>query len=78
MHPVRHPLARRALITTGTLAGLGLAGLGYAAGYEVRAYRLRRYEVPVLPAGATPLRLLHISDLHLLPNHHKAIRWRVR
>lgn len=32
---------------------------------------LRQQEVPVLPAGADPLRVLHISDLHLTPGRHR-------
>jgi len=34
---------------------------------ESRAYTLRRFELPVLPAGSRPLRVLHLSDLHLTP-----------
>ncbi|RZS91797.1 putative MPP superfamily phosphohydrolase [Motilibacter rhizosphaerae] len=59
--------------------GLGLgacagAGLAYSA-VEARSYRLRRVTVPVLPAGQRPLRLLHLSDLHLLPQQRKKIAW---
>ena len=38
----------------------------YAAA-EARAYTLRRVEVPLLPPGARPLRVLHLSDLHMTP-----------
>jgi predicted MPP superfamily phosphohydrolase len=48
------------------VAGFGVAGLGYAAGVERNAFTLRRYDVPVLAAGEAPLRLLHISDVHML------------
>ena len=54
----------RVLLATGALGGGALA---YAGLYEVNAYRLRRVEVPVLPAGSAPIRVLHISDLHLTP-----------
>ncbi|HET7327613.1 MAG TPA: metallophosphoesterase [Nocardioidaceae bacterium] len=64
-------LARTALGAT----AVGAAGLGYAAGYEVRAFTLRRFDVPVLPAGSTPLRVLHVSDLHLTPSQRRKIRW---
>ena len=50
------------------LALLGAATVGYAWGYERKAFRLRRYDVPVLPAGAKPTRVLHISDIHMTPN----------
>lgn len=52
-----------------------LVGLGYAAGIERRAYALRRVDVPVLAAGSRPLRLLHISDLHLTPDQDDKQRW---
>lgn len=56
-------------------AAAGVLALGWAAGYEVRAFRLRRVEVPVLAAGARPLRVLHVSDLHLTPGQHKKRDW---
>ena len=61
-------------------AGLGVAvaaavGVGYAAGYEVRAFRLRRVVVPCLPAGHAPIRVLHLSDLHLTPRQRRKQRW---
>ncbi|MGH3341699.1 MAG: metallophosphoesterase [Carbonactinosporaceae bacterium] len=64
----------RYAIPLGMMAA-GAAGLGYAAGYEVRSFRLRRVEVPVLPHGAHPLRVLHISDIHLTPGQHKKRQW---
>jgi uncharacterized protein len=57
------------------LGGLTAAGLAYSVGYEVRAYTLRRVDVPVLPAGADPVRVLHISDLHLAPHQQRKQRW---
>ncbi len=66
-----HPLTK-------ATAGLALAGVGtlaYSAGYEVRAFRLREAEVPCLPAGADPLRVLHLSDLHLTPTQVRKQEW---
>ena len=57
------------------VAAAGAAALAYGAGYEVRAFRLRRFEVPVLPRGAAPLRILQISDLHMLPSHGRTVEW---
>lgn len=42
------------------------AGLTYAVA-ERRWYVLRHATVPVLAAGARPLRVLHLTDLHQLP-----------
>lgn len=36
---------------------------------------LRRTTVPVLPPGARPLHVLHLSDLHLLPRSRRRAAW---
>ena len=36
---------------------------------------LRRRSVPVLPAAARPVTILHLSDLHLLPRHRRRAEW---
>ncbi|GAA1241441.1 metallophosphoesterase [Oryzihumus leptocrescens] len=64
-------LTRTAL---GALA-VGATGLGYASLIERNAFTLRRYTVPVLPHGAAPLRVLHLSDLHLVPRQRRKIEW---
>jgi predicted MPP superfamily phosphohydrolase len=56
-------------------AVVGVAGLGYAAGVEVRAFTLRRVEVPVLPPGCRPIKVLHLSDLHLTPRQAHKMAW---
>ena len=53
----------------------GGAALAYAAIVERNWFALRRYDVPVLPDGARPLRLLHISDAHLTPGRHRLMSW---
>jgi predicted MPP superfamily phosphohydrolase len=58
----------------GTLA-LGAATLGYAAGIERRHWTLRTAEVPVLAPGSRPMKVLHVSDLHMLPGHRSKQRW---
>ena len=65
----------RALTVPLTLLAAGAAGLAYAGGYEVRSYRLRRVTVPVLAAGEPPLRVLHLSDLHLTPDQKRKRDW---
>lgn len=56
------------------IAAAAAVGLAYA-GAETRAFVLRSAQVPVLPAGRGPLRLLHLSDLHLTPDQHFKQRW---
>ena len=34
---------------------------------HVMSYQLRQAEIPILPAGHAPIRVLHFSDLHLTP-----------
>ncbi|MQA86433.1 MAG: metallophosphoesterase [Streptosporangiales bacterium] len=57
------------------MAAAATATLGYAAGVELRWFRLRRYEVPVLPQGRRPVRILHISDAHLTPSQRRKMAW---
>jgi uncharacterized protein len=49
------------------LFAVGTAAVAYGAGIERRSPRLRKVEVPVLPPGSSPLRVLHLSDAHLTP-----------
>ncbi|HTY73698.1 MAG TPA: metallophosphoesterase [Actinomycetes bacterium] len=65
-------VAARALVAGAVTSA---ACLAYGAGYEVRAFRLRRATVPVLPAGQRPLRVLHLSDLHLTLGQDKKRAW---
>lgn len=72
----RAPQTGRVRPTTLPLAVLaaGAAGLAYAT-YEARSYTLRRFVLPVLPAGSTPIRVLHLSDLHLVPAQRHKLDW---
>jgi uncharacterized protein len=56
-------------------AAAGAAGIGYAALVERNWFALRRYDVPVLPADASPVRVLHISDAHLTPGRRRLQSW---
>lgn len=52
----------------------GTTGITWAT-IETRLFALRRFELPILPAGVGPIRLLHISDIHLLPSQQAKQRW---
>jgi predicted MPP superfamily phosphohydrolase len=56
------------------LPPLALAAVGWPL-VEPHLPALRRVSVPVLPAGAAPVRVLHVSDLHLLPRHRRRAAW---
>ncbi|TIC83341.1 metallophosphoesterase [Nocardioides sp. GY 10127] len=45
---------------------------------EAQRYVLRRYRVPVLPAGADPIKVLHLSDIHLTPGQTRKRDWLTR
>jgi uncharacterized protein len=63
------------LEVTAGITALGAVGIAYAAGFEARSYRLRRVTVPVLPPGARPLRVLQVSDIHMVGGQRKKQRW---
>jgi uncharacterized protein len=54
---------------------LGAAAIGYATVVERNWFALRRLEIPVLPPGTGPLRVLHISDAHLTPGRRRLMSW---
>lgn len=56
------------LRAAGALAAAGAVGLGYAVVEATRLFVLRHATVPAGRPGAAPLRILHLSDLHLLPD----------
>ncbi|WME22285.1 metallophosphoesterase [Brachybacterium sp. GU-2] len=68
---------RPALAAAGALGGvgLGLAGAAHvwARHVEIHRYTLREAELRILPTGARTRRVLHISDIHLLPDQHRKL-----
>ena len=66
-----HPVLRAASL----VGAVGALGFGYASMVERNAYTLRRVAVPVLPAGHRPLRVIHLSDLHLMPGQRRKAAW---
>ncbi|MGO4956814.1 metallophosphoesterase [Luteococcus sp. Sow4_B9] len=64
-----------------TAAKVALAGVATGAGalgyglWEAQQFTLRRVEVPVLPDGERPIRVLHMSDIHLLPRQKGKLEW---
>lgn len=59
------------------LAGSALSAgaIAYAAAVERRRWTLREAVLPVLAPDAQPLRVLHVSDLHLTPNQRDKQEW---
>jgi predicted MPP superfamily phosphohydrolase len=65
---------RPLLAVPATIAATTAAGLSYAL-WEARSFRLRRIDVPCLPAGLGPLRVLHLSDPHMTPGQRRKQDW---
>src|SRR6478609_4217406 len=57
------------------LAAAGAATLVYSGLIERNLFTLRRFEIPVLEPGSVPVRLLHVSDLHLTPTQRRKHAW---
>lgn len=68
------PLLNRLAAAAGTLTALGAGTLVYANRVELNRFTLRRAEVRV-PGLKSPLRVLHISDLHYVPGQQKKSQW---
>jgi uncharacterized protein len=66
---------KTATTAMGWLAAAGIAGVAYAGLIERNAFALRRFDLAVLPPGSRPLRVLHLSDLHLVPRQRRKIAW---
>jgi hypothetical protein len=67
--------ARRGWWIGGGVVAAGAATLGYASLVERNLFTLRRVDVPVLPPETEPLRILHLSDLHLTPGQRRKQEW---
>jgi predicted MPP superfamily phosphohydrolase len=65
-----HPLMTGAAAVTAT----GAAVLAYSL-WEAQAYVVRQESIALLPPGSQDLRVLHLSDVHLMPNDTKRAAW---
>jgi predicted MPP superfamily phosphohydrolase len=59
----------------GALAAGAAAGLAYGSLVERNLFTLRRFDVPVLAPGTAPIKLLHVSDLHITPPQRRKHAW---
>ncbi|HZB47611.1 MAG TPA: metallophosphoesterase [Mycobacteriales bacterium] len=66
---------RRIAAPVAGLVAASAATLAYAGLVERNVFRLRRFDVPVLAADAAPLRVLHLSDLHLTTGQRRKRAW---
>jgi len=57
------------------IGAAGAATLAWGVLVERKRWTLRRVEVPVLPAGSSPIKVLHLSDLHMAPWQREKQAW---
>lgn len=64
-----------AVLTIAAVALVAAAAVVVWALLEARAFTLRHVDVPVLPPGSDPIRILHISDIHATPRQRAKLAW---
>lgn len=66
------PRIPRALIATGTAGVLAAAAAHvWARHIEIHLFEVRELELRILPKGSGPVRILHMSDAHMLPSQKR-------
>ncbi|WP_169581007.1 metallophosphoesterase [Microbacterium thalassium] len=70
-----HATTRPALTALGAVGAVGAAAAIWGIGIERYLFTVRWHEVPVLPVGARPIRVLHLSDAHMAPWQKRKQRW---
>ncbi len=66
-----------AILKTTATASIGtlVAGISYASLIERNAFVVREATMPVLAPGSSPLKVLHISDIHMRPAQRRKQAW---
>ena len=69
-------VALSSFVRRSTQVGIGAgAALATYAAWEARQYTLRELSVPLLPPGHRPVRVLHLSDIHMTPDQRAKQEW---
>ncbi|WP_227496990.1 metallophosphoesterase [Planctomonas psychrotolerans] len=72
-------IARVGGTVLGSITALGAVSgslaFAYGALVERNRFTVRRVTMPVLPAGSEPIRVLHISDMHMAPWQKRKQEW---
>lgn len=63
-----------ALQCAGAVLGAGAAAFGWGLA-EAHLFTIRDVALPILPSGSQPIRVLHVSDFHLLPSQRDKLRF---
>jgi predicted MPP superfamily phosphohydrolase len=67
--------ARAALTALGVVGAAGAAAAVWGIGIERYLFTVRFHQLAVLPSGAEPIRVLHVSDAHMAPWQHRKQQW---
>ncbi|WP_309068693.1 metallophosphoesterase, partial [Microbacterium sp.] len=65
----------RGAAARGAGAGAGAAAAGGGGGGQRQLFTGRRHRVRLLEPGSAPIRILHISDIHMAPWQRRKQRW---
>jgi predicted MPP superfamily phosphohydrolase len=68
-------VSRSALTALGAVGAIGAGAAVWGIGIERYLFAIRVHELPVLPAGAQPIRVLHLSDAHMAPWQRRKQGW---
>ncbi|WP_084128197.1 metallophosphoesterase [Demequina sp. NBRC 110055] len=58
----------------GTAVAAGVGVLAWSL-VEAQSFTVRQISAPVLAPGSKPIRILHLSDLHLTPSQRRKVAW---
>jgi uncharacterized protein len=72
---VPHPSVKTALTALGAVGAVGVGSAVWGIGIERYLFTVREHDVHILPSGAAPVRVLHLSDAHMAPWQHRKQRW---
>ena len=67
--------SRSALTALGAVGAIGAGAAIWGIGIERYLFTIRVHELPILPAGSTPIRVLHLSDAHMAPWQRRKQGW---
>ncbi|AEF37962.1 MULTISPECIES: metallophosphoesterase [Mycobacteriaceae] len=69
------PALTRSLVAASAALGPAALAIGYGAIIERNNFVVRQATMPVLAPGSSPLRVLHISDIHMRPGQRRKQAW---
>lgn len=67
--------SRSALTALAAVGAVGATAAVWGIGIERYLFTLRVHELPILPAGTPPIRVLHVSDAHMAPWQRRKQDW---